>query len=529
MTTDRRRQAEVRSTRSRKAQAAEAREMRRSDAALAAEARRLTATFTRIRNLHRGDVRPAVAPTAPLGVLNERAIRAKHRKAALAGIPRTDRARRAAAKAQAKAPADQEIAAARMRMEAERDAAQARLDVAWAELLANEPSAVLRALRQSYEDSDMPASAVAVRGDEVALAVLVPDPATVPAKLAVTDAGRMALRALTPAESAAQYRELVCGHLLAAVRQAFAAAPGIASARAVVLRSAGPDAYGQPTADCLLVAQLTRTAFEGVRWAEADASRIVVDTSTDLLTNPGPHSARLEPIDLAGRPGLAALIANVDLARLASPRQAQGGPCPSCQAPRLAARSPPVRRHRGPTSPEQGTPAWSGSGLEAAPSGARSSPSSPSSCSASSARWPAPSRRRPSSPAADHPPAPTEHPPSPPLTAPAPPTSRLPRPRSPPASPRAFPPAATTRPWSASSTVTPWKSPAVPGSASSASTRRRRSSPAHPSSASAPRPPGTPTRSSRREPACDSSTTWPAPTASGGRWPMSTSSTTACS
>jgi hypothetical protein len=100
-----RRRSEVRSARTRKAQVAEARELRRSDAALAAEARRLDEAFTRIRSLHRRDVPPALAPTALAGVVNERAIRAKHRKAALATIPRTDRARRAAAKAQAKAQA----------------------------------------------------------------------------------------------------------------------------------------------------------------------------------------------------------------------------------------------------------------------------------------------------------------------------------------------------------------------------------------------------------------------------------------
>ena len=316
--------------------------MRRADAALAAEAQRLNEAFTRIRNLHRSDVPPAVAPTAVAGVVNERAIRAKHRKAALAGIPRTDRSRRAAAKAQAKAPAEQEIAAARLRMAGERDAAQARLDAAWAELLANEPTAVLHALRQSYEDNDTPAAAVAVRGDEVALAVLVPDPTTIPPKLPVTDAGRMALRPLTAAERDAYYRELVCGHLLAAVRQTFAAAPGIGAVRAVAMRSAGPDAYGRPTADCLLAAQLTRSAFEGVRWADADASRIVLDASIGLLTNPGPDSARLEPIDLASRPSLAAFVAKVDLAQLASPSRPK--PAHTRGAKRPADRPSPAGR-----------------------------------------------------------------------------------------------------------------------------------------------------------------------------------------
>ncbi len=333
-------------TPTRKAQAAEARELRRADAALAADARRLNEAFTGICNLHRRDVPPALAPTAVIGVVNERAIRAKHRKAALAGIPRTDRVRRAAAKASATPLAEREIAAARLGMAAAQDAAQGRLDAAWAELLGNEPDAVMHSLRQSYEDNDIPAVAIALRNDEVALAVLVPDPATIPTKAPVTAAGRLTLRTLTPAERAAYYRELVCGHLLAAVRHTFAAAPGIGSVRAVVLRSAGPDAYGRPATDSLLAAQLTRTAFEGVRWADADASRIVVDTSNDLLTNPGAHSARLEPIDLASRPHLAALVARVDLAQLTSPRRPKAAPARHARRP--AASPFPAGRTRWP-------------------------------------------------------------------------------------------------------------------------------------------------------------------------------------
>jgi endonuclease YncB( thermonuclease family) len=312
---------DVGTRRARKAKAAQDREARRSAAALATEVDRLTREFTRIQTLHRGEVLPARPPVAPANEVNERAIHARHRKDALAGIARSDRAHREAAKARAKAQAELEIAATAHRLAAEQEQEQARLDVAWAQLLNNKPDAVLGALRSSFENNETPATALAARGDQVALAVLAPDPTTVPSQRPVnTDGSSTELRTLSAAEHAAIYRELLCGQLLLALRQTFAAAPGLASAQVVVVRSSGADSYGRPTVDCLLAGRFTRHAFDGVRWSDTDASRILTDTSTDLLTSPGGKSPRLEPIDLAGRPSLAAFVARVDVEALTSPR-----------------------------------------------------------------------------------------------------------------------------------------------------------------------------------------------------------------
>ena len=133
--------------------------------------------------------------------------------------------------------------------------------------------------------------------------------------------GPLTLRQLTPDEHAAIYRELVCGHLLAVLRRAFAVAPGLASVRAVAVRAAGNDAYGRPTVDCLLAARFTRHAFGGVRWSESDASRIVADTATDLLTKGPGRSQKLAPIDTGDLPGLAALLARVDAGALVTAGQ----------------------------------------------------------------------------------------------------------------------------------------------------------------------------------------------------------------
>jgi hypothetical protein len=88
------RKDDVGTRRARKAKAAQDREARRSAAAVATEADRLTKEFTRIRTLHRGEVPPAQPPVAPANEVNERAIHARHRKDALAGIARSDRAHR---------------------------------------------------------------------------------------------------------------------------------------------------------------------------------------------------------------------------------------------------------------------------------------------------------------------------------------------------------------------------------------------------------------------------------------------------
>jgi len=317
---------------------------------VSAEARRLNKTFQTIRSGHRVACPAAQPPVAILMPVNERAIRARHRKQAVAGIALSNRAERAAAKERAEVPAEQEMACERRRLAAERDQAQARLDAEWARLGRNDAAAVLEALEGSFNEHGVPAAAVGVRGDEVELAVLVPPPSAVPEHMPVTEAGQLELKPLGAAERAGFYRELVAGRLLAAVRVALAAAPGLTGARAVAVRGSGPDAYGHPTIDCLMAARFSREALEGVRWADSDANRIVNDASTDLLVNPGGRSKELTPIDMAAKPALAQLVAKVDAAALAAQ---EGGPRPPLP-------SRPARTASGPVWPG-GTP-WPGMG-----------------------------------------------------------------------------------------------------------------------------------------------------------------------
>src|ERR671936_218685 len=54
------------------------------------------------------------------------------------------------------------------------------------------------------------------------------------------------------------YTLFVCGQVLVTVREAFAVAPGIRSARVAALRIDARDAYGQPKVSCLLAVRFER-------------------------------------------------------------------------------------------------------------------------------------------------------------------------------------------------------------------------------------------------------------------------------
>lgn len=283
------------------------------------QARELAAAFDSILSLHREEfpaAQPATAP--PDAPVPADAIRAAHEEAALAGIGIFKRSERKAARESAAAEAEAEIEALRLAGEAAREAQQRDLDRAWANLLANDADHVLDALEAAFEDNEAAAVPVAVSSSEVALVVLAPALDAIPERMpAVTDAGNLSLRKITKADRASYYKLLVCGHLLATVREAFAVAPSITTARTVVLRLAEPDAYGSRKAEPLLAASFDRGAFDGVQWSDADAAQVVNDTSTDLRINQKGAAKELVPLDLAGEPDLAAVVDAVDIEDLA--------------------------------------------------------------------------------------------------------------------------------------------------------------------------------------------------------------------
>lgn len=278
------------------------------------EARRLAEVFTEILNVHRHEFVPVERPVAPMPPLPDaNLVRDWHEKNALRSVSRFDRAGRAKAREHAAAAAQQELNARWQQAQAEQAQAQVELDAQWARLVSNDPNTVLATLAEAFEDNEAAAAPISVdRGqDEVTLAVLVPGEDAVPERLPdKTQAGNLTLRKLTKTERSSFYQLLVCGHVLVTLRETFAVAPGIAAARLVAVRATAPDVYGKARWECMLAGRWTRRAFDGVRWQDANAGKILGETAAELLINI--KRAQLAPLDLAAQPELAEFLNSID-------------------------------------------------------------------------------------------------------------------------------------------------------------------------------------------------------------------------
>ncbi len=173
-------------------------------------------------------------------------------------------------------------------------------------------------LAEAFEDNEAAAAPIGVVGSEASVVVVVPPTSAVPERLpATTAAGNLSLKKMTKRQHADIYKLLVCGYVLATVKEAFAVAPGLTHVRVVALRRAETDAYGKARIEALLAARFSRDALFGVQWATVDAAVIVNDVSTDRIARLSGPNKEFSAIDLAGEPDLAAVIAAVDLTELA--------------------------------------------------------------------------------------------------------------------------------------------------------------------------------------------------------------------
>jgi hypothetical protein len=284
----------------------------------AREAQRLAAVFQDIISVHRHEFPPVERPVAPMPELPDpNAVRAWHEKNALRGVGMFDRAGRAAARQSAAQAAQAELDDRWRRAQAEQAGAQLELDRQWARLAGNDPGTVLATLAEAFEDNEAPAAAVGIDGAELTLIVLVPDEGTVPEKLpATTQAGNLTLRKLPKGERSALYLQLIAGHVLVTLREAFAVAPGAEAARVIAVRRGSPDIYGRTGLDCMLAGRWTRRAFNGVRWADAESVNILTGTATELVLN---HKrGQVLPVDLAAEPQIRDLLSGMDTAEPAA-------------------------------------------------------------------------------------------------------------------------------------------------------------------------------------------------------------------
>lgn len=274
------------------------------------EARRLAGIFQEILNLHREDFEPVQRPVVlPPPMVDVEELRMRHEKAQLHGIGLFARAERAAARQRAVVAADAEAAMLRRQADAEYARAQSELDAQWALLLGNDPDTVLATLAEAFEDNEASAAPVGVDGDELVLAVLVPDEDAVPERMpGRTQAGNLTLRKLPKGERSRLYLLLVAGHVLVTLRETFAVAPGINSARVVAVRPGA--VHGNATFDCILAGRWVRAAFNGVRWPDADAASILTKTATQVIMNV--KRGQVVPVDLSTEPEIAAFLASID-------------------------------------------------------------------------------------------------------------------------------------------------------------------------------------------------------------------------
>ncbi len=288
---------------------------RQTVSAKAAEAGQMAAAFEAIEGLHRHAVDPVTPPVAPPApAVDEAAIRERHRAEALRGIGFWKHSERVTAEKQAAADADAEIAAEHAELERQHQATQAELDARWNELLANDSDVVLATLNEAFESGGMHAAAVSVEGAEASIAVILPREDVIPERLpSTTAAGNISLRKTTKIEAAGIYLAAICGHSLAAVREALAVAPGLAAVRVVAVRHGASDVYGHPRLECMLVATFSRDSLNGIDWAHAGSIDIMDQCATDVSKNLGSRTKSIEPIDLSEEPDLTNLVSSIDV------------------------------------------------------------------------------------------------------------------------------------------------------------------------------------------------------------------------
>jgi hypothetical protein len=287
-------------------------------AAKAEQAQELAAALTAILNLHRPDFPNSQRPIAPPPpALNEQEFITRHRKTALADIGIFAWRARRQAKAAADLDAHADMAAVRNSDQRLHGQHQEELDMLWHRLLDNDPEVVLGTLAEAFEDNEAAAAPVGVAGTEASVVVLVPTQSAVPERRPeLTAAGNLSLKKLTKRELADFYKLMVCGYVLATIKEGFAVAPGLQHVRVVAIRNTGTDAYGKTRVEAVLAAGFARSALQGVQWDTADSATVLNDTNEELTAHFAGPSKELTALDLSQEPDLAAVLAAVDLAEL---------------------------------------------------------------------------------------------------------------------------------------------------------------------------------------------------------------------
>ncbi|MGH2755175.1 MAG: hypothetical protein ACRDLB_12180 [Actinomycetota bacterium] len=237
----------------------------------------------------------------------------KREKEALKGLSFFKRAERRQAKERARELAKADLKDEGERLEVEYREALARVEREWNLLLENNPSTVMATVEAAYEDNKAPAAPVNVEGCTLSLVVLVPGLEEIPErKPAVTPSGNPTVKKMTKQERGDLYLTLICGHLLATIKESLAVAPSISDVKSVVVRRGPDDVYGEQRTEVLLAGRYERNDLDRVKWKDVLPSNVVQEAAVELVWNLKGRPPQLQPLDLEAEPELKEFVRALD-------------------------------------------------------------------------------------------------------------------------------------------------------------------------------------------------------------------------
>jgi hypothetical protein len=274
----------------------------------------LQAALAAIVDIHKVEFPPVQAPVVrPPSPPDEKAFRKGREDEQLSGISFFKRSLRKEAKERAATLAAQDIDAETRRLAEEHQRTQAEADEAWERLNANDPETVIATVDQAFEDNKAPAAPVDVEGSTLSLVMLAPSANEIPDRMPdVTPTGKPTTKKMTKSIRADTYMTLICGHLMATIKEALAVAPGISHTKTVVVREIDPDVFGEGRMEALLAACYARSDLARVQWQNATSPEIVQQAAEDLLWQLKGKPPELKPLNLNEEPDLKVFVEAID-------------------------------------------------------------------------------------------------------------------------------------------------------------------------------------------------------------------------
>lgn len=268
-------------------------------------------------NLHLVDFPPARAPYVPppetvTQVERHTRVNVRYRQS-VNDIGLFDRQGRSRARARAEWEVDQEIAAQESQAHENYLAMVAQASQWWAAMLAGHPSTTLEALNVALSDNEMPSAAVSFDNGEVSVVVAAPSLDRVPVRYVTeTPAGKPTTRAYNKTQRNDVHERLMLGHVAVTLREVFAVAPAVQSARIALV---SPDDHGDY--GVLMVGRFSRDLILGADWRR-DVTEIL-HGGTHILTNRSGRTRQLSFIDLSAEDDLRELCRILDEAPATAP------------------------------------------------------------------------------------------------------------------------------------------------------------------------------------------------------------------